>query len=363
MTDSVYRKTALPVRLDLNNKNTRNQLKSSPDDGRGRLEVGSKSTASQSQKNCTDVMRTDLQEWLQKRGIEGPPPSPEQETRAMWEWMRDFHKEYNDDWFTRNMPRLHEVFKPVFVQEMRRLKKAAAAAAAAEAALAPTAQQGDLLAMEKPVATTPSPPSGDLLSLDKPQSVPARQGGDLLSLDKQVPAAIPKDTDLFSFDSSAPVTTSPGNDLLSLDRPAPAGTAAGSDLFSMERPAPATEPQLGDLLTMDAPAPLAPSNAAADVSAVSGLTGFQDLHAPSSPPALFGNEPAPAVQSGPQAPRPDGIDGLMSQFDGLFSASPGATAQPAAKQSPLDELGGFDIGLVSGSIAPASGNAQNLLDM
>merc|ERR1712136_718431 len=203
---------------------------------------------------------------------------------------------------------------------------------AAEAALAPTAQQGDLLAMEKPVATTPSPPSGDLLSLDKPQSVPARQGGDLLSLDKQVPAAIPKDTDLFSFDSSAPVTTSPGNDLLSLDRPAPAGTAAGSDLFSMERPAPATEPQLGDLLTMDAP-------------------------------ALFGNEPAPAVQSGPQAPRPDGIDGLMSQFDGLFSASPGATAQPAAKQSPLDELGGFDIGLVSGSIAPASGNAQNLLDM
>merc|ERR1712136_514748 len=290
-----------------------------------------------------DVMRTDLQEWLQKRGIEGPPPSPEQETRAMWEWMRDFHKEYNDDWFTRNMPRLHEVFKPVFVQEMRRLKKAAAAAA--EAALAPTAQQGDLLAM------------------DKPQSVPARLGGDLLSLDKQVPAAIPKDTDLFSFDSSAPVTTSPGNDLLSLDRPAPAGTAAGSDLFSMERPAPATEPQLGDLLTMDAPAPLAPSNAAADVSAVSGLTGFQDLHAPSSPPALFGNEPAPAVQSGPQAPRPDGIDGLMSQFDGLFSASPGATAQPAAKQSPLDELGGFDIGLVSGSIAPASGNAQNLLDM
>jgi hypothetical protein len=270
----------------------------------------------------------------------------------MWEWMRDFHKEYNEDWFTRNMPRLHEVFKPVFVQEMRRLKKEAAAA---QAASAPT-QQGDLLSMEKSVAT-PAPPSGDLLSLDRPESV-LPEGGDLFSLDKQAPA-VPKDNDMFLFDITASVTASrySGNDLLSLDRPVPAATTPGSDLFSMDRPAPATEPQLGDLLTMGAPAPPAPGNAAASASAVLEFTGLQDLNGPSSAPA-----PA-AVQSRPQEANLDGIDGLMSQFDGLFSASAVATGQPAAKQSPLDGLDGFDMGLVSSTTAPASGNAQNLLDM
>jgi hypothetical protein len=126
MSDSVYRKTPLPVRLNLNDRNTRLQLSDTPEESsRGSLEgVGlASTTASQSQKNCTDVMVKHLKEWMDKHEIKGPPPSADAEQRAMWQWIRDFHKEYNDDWFSRNMPRLHETFRPVFVGEIKRMKK------------------------------------------------------------------------------------------------------------------------------------------------------------------------------------------------------------------------------------------------
>jgi len=125
MTDSVYKKTALPARLDLNKRNTREQLQNATDDKRGTLEgaaSSSSSAAKSSQRDCNDVMRKDLQTWLVDHGITGPPPSAEAEQRAMWSWIRDFHKEYNDDWYARNMPRLRDQFRPIFMQEIKSMK-------------------------------------------------------------------------------------------------------------------------------------------------------------------------------------------------------------------------------------------------
>eukprot|EP00438_Fugacium_kawagutii_P004632 Skav229023 [mRNA] locus=scaffold127:571446:572009:- [translate_table: standard] len=31
-------------------------------------------------------------------------------------------EEYSDDWYTRNMPRLRDQFRPIFVQEMKRMR-------------------------------------------------------------------------------------------------------------------------------------------------------------------------------------------------------------------------------------------------
>lgn len=67
-------------------------------------------------------MRKDLQTWLVDHDITGPPPSAEAEQRAMWSWIRDFHKEYNDDWYARNMPRLRDQFRPIFMQEIKSMK-------------------------------------------------------------------------------------------------------------------------------------------------------------------------------------------------------------------------------------------------
>mmetsp|Transcript_8636 Transcript_8636/g.20527 ORF Transcript_8636/g.20527 Transcript_8636/m.20527 type:complete len:188 (-) Transcript_8636:31-594(-) len=119
-----YRKTALPAKLDLSKRNTREQLRHSTDDKRGLLDgVGLREKPSEaSQRDCNDVMQKHLQAWLSERDITGPPPSPEAEQRAMWQWIRDFHKEYSDEWYTRNMPRLRDQFRPSFLKEMRRLR-------------------------------------------------------------------------------------------------------------------------------------------------------------------------------------------------------------------------------------------------
>lgn len=177
MTDSVYRKTPLPARLNLSDRNTREQLQSGShtEDKRGSLEgvgLARVGTAAQSQQDCTDVMRQDLAAWLAKHGIEGPPPSQEAEGRAMWQWIRDFHKEYNDDWFTRNMPRLHERFKPVFVEKMKAMK---ALLDSKQPPAGPNLLDMDA-AEDRGVQAQPAEAPGDLLSLDlggQPQPAPA----------------------------------------------------------------------------------------------------------------------------------------------------------------------------------------------
>jgi len=177
MSDSVYRKTPLPVKLNLNDRNTAGQLKEGnpASDSWGSLDgVGPATLASQSLKNCTDVMHKHLQEWLHTQGMKGPPPSAEAEQRAMWAWIREFHKEYNDDWFSRNMPRLHEKFKPIFVDEMKSLK--AATAATSTGAARSQATCVDLLDYSEPASS--QVPSGTISA--RPQ---AENCADLLSMD------------------------------------------------------------------------------------------------------------------------------------------------------------------------------------
>lgn len=229
MSDSVYRKTPLPVKLNLNDRNTKEQLTGgNPEDtGRGTLEgVSSTSSASESQKNCREVMQKDLQKWLETKGINGPPPSPEAEQRAMWQWIRDFHKEYNDDWFTRNMPRLHERFKPVFNAEMKAMKAQMVAAKAPQPPQ--NAPACDLLDFDQPVAPPSSEAKGgsngkaenamsDLLSLDGP-TVPMASAAPVAdSASNLVPAANASsagngllDLDLGDFTPMPTVSKAPG---------------------------------------------------------------------------------------------------------------------------------------------------------
>lgn len=200
MTDSVYRKTPLPAKLNLGDRNTRTQLSAGAPEAestRGALDGVGVATTAKSVGDCNDVMRKHVEEWLEEHEIRGPPPSPEAEQRAMWQWIRDFHKEYNDDWFTRNMPRLHQQFKPIFMARMRAMKKATAPAAAAGPA-------PNLLEFggESPVAIaapTSAADGGDLLSLDapvvaaKPPAPPPPAGGldGLLDLGDALPAVAP----------------------------------------------------------------------------------------------------------------------------------------------------------------------------
>lgn len=248
MSDSVYRKTPLPVRLNLKDRNTKSQLSTGAEEkanGRGALEgVGLASSASQSQKNCTDVMHKDLRDWLDNNGMKGPPPSGEAEQRAMWTWMRDFHKEYNDDWFARNMPRLHEKFRPVFMEEMKKMRAETAAAAQKEAA-------------EK-AASSPPPPQNDLLDFDapaaaSPPAAPTNGVADLLDVGIAEPAA--------------PVTASPVAASPPAQAPAPVATDALLDLdFGSPAPpvaAAAPAPAAAYAPAATVAAPLAPSKGGA----------------------------------------------------------------------------------------------------
>ncbi|OLQ09832.1 hypothetical protein AK812_SmicGene6518 [Symbiodinium microadriaticum] len=157
MSDTTYRKTPLPVRLDLNKRNTKEQLNKAVDDKRGMLEGAgyAPSPSKESTKDCNDVMRKDLVAWLSEHGISGPPPSPEAEQRAMWQWIRDFHKEYNDDWYARNMPRLRDQFRPIFVQEMKRMR--GDNSTPNSQATPPKNDSQDLLSFDAPSPATPAP--------------------------------------------------------------------------------------------------------------------------------------------------------------------------------------------------------------
>jgi len=225
MGEAMYRKTPLPVRLNLSDRNTREQLKSKCDDSvnsRGVLEgAGLAAPVVTSRQGCTDVMREHLRSWLAEHGISGPPPSPEAEQRAMWQWMREFHKEYNDDWFTRNMPRLHEQFRPVFVEIMKQMKAEVAAVKQSKGGLPEST--GDLLDFTAPVSSANGGAShersggnvDDLLSLDEPSSPVAVASSALASQSAQsesreaASACQRADADLLSFDaSSSPVALS-----------------------------------------------------------------------------------------------------------------------------------------------------------
>jgi len=64
---------------------------------------------------CTEVMKKHVEVWL--AGLcpdTHMPSSREDEEALMWSWIRDFHSEKNDDWFSHNRLRLRAEFEPVF---------------------------------------------------------------------------------------------------------------------------------------------------------------------------------------------------------------------------------------------------------
>lgn len=268
------------------------------DDGRGALEgVGPAPTASSgattstsaaSTKSCNDVMKKELRDWLEKHGIHGPPPSPEAEQRAMWQWIRDFHKEYSDDWFARNMARMLEVFRPVFLEEMKKMKAAARKEKeAAQAAVAGTA------------ATSAASAAKDLLDLDA--SAPA------VASTAKPPTQANGAADLLGFDDAAAPAPGPGaapqqanllagGDLLLDVGSTPAYTAAPT-AAAAPAPAPAAGAGLLDLGVLD------PATAPAATAPQQGGYGGGVVPAAAASVAV-----APAVQAARKDPLMDLLD-------------------------------------------------------
>lgn len=308
MTGAVYERTPLPVKLDLSKYNTAEQLRGSS--SKDRVETTEKGAAVDSTKDCNAVMRKDLRAWLEKNGIHGPPPTPVAEQRAMWSWIRDFHQEYSDDWFSRNMPRLHEQFKPIFIQEMKSRKKEVAAAA-------PPAN--DMLDLSEPASSgsAPEPAAGTATSADGSVNV----GMDLLSLSDPAPTAVAPKTQPVA----APTDPNPSSSLLDLG-------ATASAVAPTPAPSPASV-DLNNLFDLGVATPAPSTNTPPTQNIQSGLLDLGALAAAS--PAT---DPKPTAQ-----PAGDGLLGLD-----VFAAPTSTPAQPSStsatassttpKEAPLFDL-------------------------
>lgn len=333
----MYQKTALPAKLDLTKYNTREQLKAEQDPRKAnRGGTGKETVAVASQQDCTDVMRKDLRDWLVKHDINGAPPSAVAEQKAMWAWIRDFHQEYSDDWFSRNMPRLHEQFKPIFVSEMKAMK-------------------GTTKTVEKPV---------DMLDFDTPStnasasssSKPAVGGIDLLDISEPSvapastnPVAVSQDNLLIdtSVTTQAPAAYTPdlSNSLLSLDLGG--SSAVPSSGPNLTTPALVTSNDLlaggldfgSTVVTSQPPQQCAPVSASSDL-------GLIDFGAPSLAPT-------------PQATMPTAVN----------SSGYAATNTPSASVSPIAQLDALSqAALISSTKATepttnSSSKELNLLDL
>eukprot|EP00397_Hematodinium_sp_SG-2012_P046685 GEMP01052842.1.p1 GENE.GEMP01052842.1~~GEMP01052842.1.p1 ORF type:complete len:228 (-),score=55.04 GEMP01052842.1:792-1475(-) len=179
---SGYKPSALPPILDLSNKNTRSQLVTGRPSDPKKL----------SQEACRDVMQEHLLEWIEKKDADHliDARTSVGDVTAFWLWLRDFHKEYNDNWYTRNMPRLKEQFQPTFVSTLKERR-----------------QQ---------TTETHSPMCDDLLDLGEPSTAPTipspantqTSSGNLLDLLHDAPDA-PTSSSLVLAPHSSTTATAP----------------------------------------------------------------------------------------------------------------------------------------------------------
>mmetsp|Transcript_32755 Transcript_32755/g.74890 ORF Transcript_32755/g.74890 Transcript_32755/m.74890 type:complete len:331 (-) Transcript_32755:108-1100(-) len=330
MSESVYRKTPLPAKLDLSNRNTADQLKNGViDDGRGELEgVAAAKTVAKSQQGCSDVMRKDLQAWLAKHGITGPPPSQEAAQRAMWTWIRDFHKEYNDDWWARNMPRLLEQFRPIFQEEMKRM-------------------QGPSVMTPKE-GSTPSR-GQDLLDFSgAPESSPSSvaavaSGSDLLGFDSAPVSAAPTPgavTDLLIDPLASPAASA-----VVAPSPAPSASLGGTDLlFGL------SAPQATSTSALATPSSV-PQASPASASPLLDLQGLLAAATPQQSPLMAAPQSSPALSLSPAAaPAPSvgaggaldlaALAGALASVQSGAALTPQASPPAAAKKDDLLDLFG-----------------------
>lgn len=253
-----YVQTQLPVLLDLQNRNTRSQIDSG--DGRAPAWSGGArgSVRQQSLADCRAIMEKSLDDWLEQKFTSLSPSnvgsaggdiprtfSREQDIKFFWEWVREFHNEYNDDWFSRNMPRLKTEFTPIWRKAVR---AAASKGTASE----------DLLSYGDGTASRDVAGGQDLLGLDDGNAPPAPTGGS-----NSAPNGGADVMDLFgdggvttssSAGTAQPTSkNTPVHDLLSLGggappvptttstQAAPVAPAATDDLLSLNDPAPQTQ--------------------------------------------------------------------------------------------------------------------------
>jgi len=315
MSESVYRKTPLPAKLDLSNRNTADQLKNGAvDDGRGELEgVAAAKTVAKSQQSCGDLMRKDLQAWLAKHGITGPPPSQEAAQRAMWTWIRDFHKEYNDDWWARNMPRLLEQFRPIFQEEMKRMKGPSTPMTKEDS----TPSRGqDLLDVSAAAASTSAVPA-------------VASGDDLLGMDSSAPSAAAAPSQGAVTDLLIDPLASPAASTAAVPSPGPSASfgVGGNDLlFSLAAPQATPNSQL-------TPAASLPQASPASASPLLDLQGLLAAATPQQSPLLAQPSPASSLSSAAPCVAAGGALDLAALAGALASVQNGAAMAPMTPQA------------------------------
>lgn len=109
---SRYVPTPLPVRLDLSRPDTKAQLssKNSHSNDRNIVNMDSnQATPKQINALFIEVVERDIRGF-----IESDIATSEEDKDSFLRWLREFHKEYDDAWFSKNQDRLASSFKALW---------------------------------------------------------------------------------------------------------------------------------------------------------------------------------------------------------------------------------------------------------
>ena len=118
-----YKQTPLPGKLDLNRYDTKQQLseviepkESSPIHVQILQKSKDQETQEEINKLFSDVIVKDLQKFISINEVMllDDPITPSHNSETLFkQWVRQFHSEYDDSWFSKNYPRLIKAFQPV----------------------------------------------------------------------------------------------------------------------------------------------------------------------------------------------------------------------------------------------------------
>jgi len=182
---SGYKPSSLPPLLDLSNKDTRAQLSPDVCDPKKHSEDA-----------CRNIMEEHLLEWIETKDEEGliAGRTREGDVKAFWLWLRDFHKEYKEDWFTMNMPRLKQEFSPVYNKTLKQQRAGS------------VMECTDLIDVQANGTASSSDPMSDLIDVGT-QPIPVA---------KSPPAKTSIHLDLLDFANGSAAAPGNGNNLLDL---------------------------------------------------------------------------------------------------------------------------------------------------
>ncbi|CAD7941700.1 unnamed protein product [Amoebophrya sp. A120] len=343
-----YVQTALPVLLDLQNRNTRDQIQS------GVSRPSHKTAAQESKEECARIMQVSGHEFLDKRQLCQPgtaPLSREEDVPLFWEWVREFHGEYNEDWFTRNMPRLKQEFLPMWRQVIRERMDPAKASGSTASPGAPTSSDGtaavDLLSgdlLETAAGSSASVARGGSSSSTRLRTDPASASSgntldDLLggvTSDHAQPPQLLAPTDGRFLNQSSPAE----HDLLSLV-PEPSAPAAALPSSTSAASAPSS-----DLLELQFP-----TNSSTGVKAATGSDDLDLLSVAFAGGLNLSSSATPAVGSGGMTTTSHTSHQIQDQPLALFSAA--SNGAPVVQEKlPVTAAGTVAMPLLPASSPP-----------